>query len=246
MIKTIKLSKTNCYLISIDKGYLLIDTGYKEDKTKFFKELSNQQIELNEIRFLFLTHHHDDHAGMLNDLIEQNPDIRVILNKGSVELLKNGVNTRDFGGAWCSKRMKKAAEFYRLINKKWTLSFPPYFIRETDLILPNEDFNLRQIVGINLRAIYSPGHSIDSISLLDENMNLFCGDAAADYLRILGTRYAPPFITDLSQFYTSWQKFIDLGVKQVYPSHGNLINIGKIKKNIHLLTKDGVGEFIWD
>ncbi len=246
MIKTIKLSKTNCYLISIDKGYLLIDTGYKEDKTKFFKELSNQQIELNEIRFLFLTHHHDDHAGMLNDLIEQNPDIRVILNKGSVELLKNGVNTQDFGGAWCNKRMKKAAEFYRLINKKWTLSFPPYFIRETDLILPNEDFNLRQIVGINLRAIYSPGHSIDSISLLDENMNLFCGDAAADYLRILGTRYAPPFITDLSQFYTSWQKFIDLGVKQVYPSHGNLINIGKIKKNIHLLTKDGVGEFIWD
>ena len=116
MIKTIKLSKTNCYLISIDKGYLLIDTGYKEDKTKFFKELSNHQIELNEIRFLFLTHHHDDHAGLLNDLIEQNPDIRVILNKGSVELLKNGVNTRDFGGAWCSKRMKKAAEFYRLIH----------------------------------------------------------------------------------------------------------------------------------
>jgi len=246
MTKTIKLSKTNCYLISIDKGYILVDTGYAEDKIRFFKELSNHQIELNEIRFIFLTHHHDDHAGLLKDLIEQNPDIRIILNEYSVELLKNGVNSRAYGGSWCSKRMKKAAEFYRLINKKWTLSFPQFINRDTDIILPNQDVNLKQIIGIDLSAIYSPGHSIDSISLLDENMNLFCGDAAADYLRILGTRYAPPFITDLSQFYSTWQKFIDLGVKQIYPSHGNKINIEKIKKNINKLTNDGMGKFIWD
>jgi hypothetical protein len=56
----------------------------------------------------------------------------------------------------------------------------------------------------------------------------------------------PPFITDLSQFYITWQKFIDIGVKQIFPSHGNLINISKIEKNIHQLTKDGMGEFIWD
>ena len=62
MIKTIKLSKTNCYLISINNGYLLVDTGYQEDKTKFFKEISKHQIELHEIKFIFLTHHHDDHV----------------------------------------------------------------------------------------------------------------------------------------------------------------------------------------
>ncbi|MFZ4464970.1 MAG: MBL fold metallo-hydrolase, partial [Bacteroidales bacterium] len=122
------------YLISIDKGYLLVDTGYAEDKIKFFKELSNHQIELNEIRFLFLTHHHDDHAGLLNDLIEQNPDIRIILNGYNVELLKNEVNLRAYGGAWCSKRVKKATEFYRLKNKKWTLSFLPYITRDTDIV----------------------------------------------------------------------------------------------------------------
>jgi len=246
MIKKIKLSKTNCYLISLENGYLLIDTGYEEDRIRFFKGLSNLQIDLNEIKFLFLTHHHDDHCGLLNVIIEKNPDIRVIVNKHSVELLKNGLNTRDFGGAWCSKKMKRAAEFYRQINKKWTLSFPSFVIRDVDIILPNEDCNLNKIVGKNLNVIYSPGHSIDSISLLDENMNLFCGDAVADYLRILGTRYAPPFITDLSQFYITWQKFIDLSVKQIYPAHGNIINISKIERNINQLSEDGLGEFIWD
>ncbi len=129
---------------------------------------------------------------------------------------------------------------------KWTLIFPPFTIRDTDIIIPNEDFNLNQIVGKDLMAIYSPGHSIDSVSLLDDNMNLFCGDAAADYLRFLGTRYAPPFITDLKQFYNTWQKFLDLGVNQIYPSHGKLINISKIKQNIHKLTIDGMGKFLWE
>jgi glyoxylase-like metal-dependent hydrolase (beta-lactamase superfamily II) len=87
-IKTIRLTKTNCYLVSIDKGYLLVDTGYEEDKIKFFKELSKLQIEIIQIKFLFLTHHHDDHAGLLNDLIEKNPDIRIILNKDSSVRLK--------------------------------------------------------------------------------------------------------------------------------------------------------------
>ena len=139
-VKTIRLSKTNCYLLSIDNGYLLVDTGYAEDKIKFFKELSKLQIEPIQIKFLFLTHHHDDHSGLINDLIEQNPDIRIILNQDSVKLLKNGINTRDYGGAWCCKRMKQAAEFYRTIKKKWTLSFPPYFVRDSDIILPNKDY----------------------------------------------------------------------------------------------------------
>ena len=77
-------------------------------------------------------------------------------------------------------------------------------------------------------------------------MNLFCGDAAADYLRFLGTRYAPPFITDLTEFHNTWLKFINIGVKHIYPSHGNLIKIDKIEKNIFKLKKDRMGEFIWD
>jgi glyoxylase-like metal-dependent hydrolase (beta-lactamase superfamily II) len=76
-------------------------------------------------------------------------------------------------------------------------------------------------------------------------MNLFCGDAASDYLRILGTKYAPPFVTDLNRMYETWQKFIDSGVKVLYPSHGKPIKIDKLKKNIHKLRIEKMGEFVW-
>jgi hypothetical protein len=49
----------------------------------------------------------------------------------------------------------------------------------------------------------------------------------------------------LQEFYKTWQKFIDLGVNQIYPSHGKQINISKIKQNIHKLTMDGMGKFFW-
>lgn len=246
MIKTLKLSKTRCYILSLPSGLLLIDTGYYKDKKQFFQELERQDISLSSIKYLFLTHHHDDHSGLLNNIVTKNPDIIVILNKECKKLLEKGVNSRDFGGYWCSKKMKIAADFYRIIDKSWTLSFPPYFARNTDIVLPSEDFELEQFVSRKLKAIYSPGHSIDSISLLDEHMNLFCGDAAADYLRILGTKYAPPFITDLSQFYQTWQKFIDLGVKLIYPSHGKPIQIEIIKQNINKLTNNDLVEFTWN
>ncbi len=245
-MKYIKLSKTNCYLLALSEGYLLVDTGYEADKDRFFKLLKSNNIKPQEIRFLFLTHHHDDHSGLLNDLIEQNPEIRIILSKEASNFLTKGVNTLDFGGAWCNKSMKKAAEFYHKINRKWSLSFPPYFVRENDIVLSEDNFSLGQITGRKLIVLKSPGHSTDAISLLDEDMNLFCGDSAANYLRILGTCYAPPFITDFEQFYSSWQKFIDMGVKTLYPSHGKPIDIAKIKKNIYKLKSECSGEFKWD
>jgi glyoxylase-like metal-dependent hydrolase (beta-lactamase superfamily II) len=245
MIIILKLSKTNCYLLPLPEGYLLVDTGYTEDKEKFFHELKKHRITPREIRFIFLTHHHDDHAGLLNDLVGLNPEIRIIMHRECVELLKEGINARKFGGAWCSKPMKTAAELYSKINRKWSLSFPPYTIRKNDIILSDDETALEPFTDRKLKAIFSPGHSVDHISLLDEDMNLFCGDAASNYLRILGTKYAPPFITDLEQFYKTWQTFIDSGIKILYPSHGKPIEISKLKKHIHALSADKMGKFVW-
>ncbi len=242
----IKLSKTNCYLLSLDEGFLLIDTGYESDRTMFFQSLKLNNITPEEIKFLYLTHHHDDHSGLVNDLLSINPELKLILHLESVKHLASGINARDLGGVWCNKRMEKAAGLYRKINKKWTLSFPPYIVRETDILLTNEDSSLEKILGRKLISVFSPGHTTDSISLLDENMNLFCGDSAADYLRILGTRYAPPFITDLEQFYLTWQKFIDMGVRMIYPAHGKPFRINKLKQNIHKLSSNKTKEFVWN
>ena len=49
----------------------------------FFKLLAKQGVKPEEIRFLFLTHHHDDHSGLINDLASIDPEIRLIMHAES-------------------------------------------------------------------------------------------------------------------------------------------------------------------
>ena len=58
------------YLISSEAGLILIDTGYEGGFPHFMKMLEKNHIEPKEIRYLFLTHAHDDHAGFLNEVLE--------------------------------------------------------------------------------------------------------------------------------------------------------------------------------
>lgn len=59
----------NNYLISCDEGYILIDTGYENGFRRFQRKLAENGIRPEDIRYVFLTHAHDDHAGFLNDVL---------------------------------------------------------------------------------------------------------------------------------------------------------------------------------
>ena len=52
----------NNYLFAIDEGYILIDTGYENGFARFQRNLKKLHIQPSEIKFIFLTHAHDDHA----------------------------------------------------------------------------------------------------------------------------------------------------------------------------------------
>lgn len=100
MITTkLKLSVTNDYLLRINENrYVLIDTGYKEDWKLFLKRLKENGIKINEISYVILTHHHDDHVGFLNKLVSENKDIRVVMSDKTNELIKVGENDQTHGG----------------------------------------------------------------------------------------------------------------------------------------------------
>ena len=60
----------NNYLVCLDDGgYVLIDTGYAENYPAFRKRLEKTGVSLKEIKYIFLTHAHDDHAGFLNEVL---------------------------------------------------------------------------------------------------------------------------------------------------------------------------------
>lgn len=238
----IKLSVTNDYLINTkDDNYILIDTGYVHDWNLFCHRLKEEKVEPSSISHIILTHHHDDHCGLLSKIVNENNNIKVVMSNMTRELLIAGKNDQTHGGGVINKRIKFLLKFKRLyvsmilgkhVAKKDNLKFPPYKARKNDIIVHGE-VDLRDI-GINLpgKIIETPGHTIDSNSILFENGDCFVGDAAANFLQFAGTKYCVIFIMNLNQYYDSWNKMIDKGARKIYPAHGEIFTVDKLKKNI--------------
>ena len=86
----------NNYLISTEVGYILIDTGYEGGFRRFTNKLKQRRIHSKDIRYVFLAHAHDDHAGFLNEVLAAT-DAKVILHPKAIERLKKGQNSFEGG-----------------------------------------------------------------------------------------------------------------------------------------------------
>lgn len=223
--------KTNCYLIEAANGYLLIDTGYEKDYNNFLDELDSHQIRVDEISYLLLTHHHDDHAGFVNKLLKDTR-LTIIAHKLAEELLKTGENDQTRNGGIINKRMYYLFLFGRkFIPNVFELTFPPVFLRDKDILVEGEEEEVLKSIGVNGKILHTPGHTVDSISVVYGNDTIFCGDAAMSWPLWAGIKYHTIFITDVDEYYRSWEKIIESGVKKIYPSHGKPFSVDKLKEN---------------
>ena len=68
----------NNYLLETPLGVIAIDTGYPGGAQGFLRRFA-RHWPLTELKYVFLTHHHDDHAGFLKDLLAA-CDARVVLH----------------------------------------------------------------------------------------------------------------------------------------------------------------------
>ena len=87
----------NTYVYPIDGGYVMVDTGYEGCLGAVEKRLEKQGVSLSEVKYLFLTHAHDDHAGFLLELLDKYPDIKVIMSDCAMATLKRGQNSFEGG-----------------------------------------------------------------------------------------------------------------------------------------------------
>ena len=83
----------NTWIYEISDGYVMIDTGYPGKLKSVEERMKRRGIRWSDIRYLFLTHAHDDHAGFLNDLMIKCPHIQVIANPDSLPILQRGQNS---------------------------------------------------------------------------------------------------------------------------------------------------------
>lgn len=120
----------------------------------------------------------------------------------------------------------------KFIDPKRNLKFPPYKSRKNDIIVKGET-RLRDI-GIELDGtiIETPGHTIDSISIIFDDGDCIVGDAAANMLQFAGTKYCVIFICDIDEYYRSWEKIISMKAKRILPARGRSFSVEKLKVNM--------------
>lgn len=238
----ISLSMSTTYLLPALGGYLQVDTGYERDYSLYRAKLEKLGVPVGDIRYLILTHHHDDHAGFLNDLT-RDTSLTIIAHEKARELLKTGANDKSCGGGYVNSFVRYIADAKMQLDPRWTLTFPPFDMRPSDLLIGADDDASLRCFGVAGKLLYTPGHSIDHLTVLLDTGEVFCGDAAASFLLIAGIKYCTVFMTNMKDAYRSWQKILDAGGRMIYPAHGKPFPARKLVENMGKIRTQDLVKF---
>ncbi len=223
----------NNWVYALKDGYVLIDTGYKNGFSKLKNNLLKLNLEPSLIRYIFLTHAHDDHAGYLNDILSEFPGIQVIMSKQSLEGLYRGQNS--FQGGCTTKLAFLFCNLMKVFGKGEHL-FPKLKKEFECRCIQVTDDNRKEIGSLLCGEIIdTPGHTADSISLFLEDGSLFCGDAAMNGFPSL--HRITIWAENKNMFLKSWKTIIALRPKAIYPGHGHAFAYNELEMNIRHVEK---------
>ena len=153
MVKELKYSNTNTYLVKGTKGYLLIDTGWAGTFPAFCKCMGELGIPVQEISHLMITHFHPDHMGIAQEIANLGVQIVVF------DVQENFVHCAD---SVFEKEKNSAFQSIKDANIK---------------IVPIEQSRIfLKEIGLEGEVFHTPGHSEDSVSLYLNEGILFVGD----------------------------------------------------------------------
>jgi len=227
-LEIIQLGVTNSYLLKLKVGYLVIDTSFPQFFDTFCIELNNRNIQLNEIKYLLLTHHHDDHAGFASKLKESS-GCRLIVHKESLLALTEGkIISKNHP---LNLRVKILMGIFNKFKKR-DYSIVPVKIDNNDIIIDQEiDIATLPSLGVVGKIVHTVGHSIDSISVVLGNGRAFTGDICMNFLNICGINYRPIYLTSMELVLKSWGMLIENGAKEFFPAHGKSFPIERLIKS---------------
>ncbi len=219
-INTIKVGVTNCYIIK-EEGTILIDAGEPEKCDKFSAGLKKIGISPEEISLLIITHTHWDHIGCASE-IKKLTNAKIAIHKNEKEILEKGKISMPPG---VTRWGKFLSPLFASISEK--LNIEPV---NAEIIIEN-GLSLNEY-GIDGEVLFTPGHSVGSLSVILPTGEAFVGDAAMNMFPLTFKPGLPIFAEDVSLLRKSWQTLINKGVKKIYPAHGKPFDVEAIKKQL--------------
>lgn len=175
------------YLAATHDGPALVDCGPGATIGALESGLRARGLRLADIRHLFVTHVHLDHAGAAGMLARENPSLRVYAGEAGLVHLAHPVALET------SARSIYGSRFDALWGE----------------VVGVPEASLRPARGniLGLECIPTPGHCAHHVAYLDQGGNLFAGDAAG--VRMPPARYVSPPTSPPEFDLTAWYRSID-------------------------------------
>lgn len=214
------------YLLQTRIGWIAIDTGYPGGEDAFLRRFQ-KLASLEALKFIFLTHAHDDHAGFLEALLKRTA-AKVVLHPAGIGSLEAGRSDESPGAGYSSR----VAALFSLVKKD--SFFPPVKLGDRAIFVSEEQDQVFKAMGLPIRILFLPGHTADSTGLLlEETGELFCGDAAMNAVISLARHTI--WIEDAQEFGRSWDKMLAVEPARIYPSHGTPFSPRDLVKYRHFM-----------
>ncbi|MGB3682797.1 MAG: MBL fold metallo-hydrolase [Rubrobacteraceae bacterium] len=196
------------FLLMGDDSAALVETGPTTCLQSLMGGLEEHGVASEDVRQVFLTHIHLDHAGASGHLAERLPNATFYVHEiGQPHLVDP------------SKLLKSAARIYGdRMDELWgeTRPLPEKRIK---VISDGDEIGA---AGSLLTAHYTPGHAYHHLSYLEtDSGSLFAGDVAG--IRLPGQSYVrpptPPPEIDVEAWMKSISYIRDLAPKSLLPTH---------------------------
>ncbi len=196
------------YLMETDDGPILFETGPYSCLPKLEQGLAEYGYKTSDIKHVFLTHVHLDHAGAAWHFAEQGANIYVH-PKGEKHLLDT------------SKLVESATKIYGpQMDFLWG-KFKP--IESSQLIISGHQ-ETYTIYGQKIRSLHSPGHAVHHIAWHTSD-GIICGDVAG--IRMHNGPAVPPCPPpdiNLDHWKNSLDILIEEAPSTIYISHFGAYN----------------------
>ena len=218
-IYPIKLGVDHCYIIR-GEGTIMIDGGGPNQAGSFEKVIKSLSIKPEDIKLLVLTHGHWDHIGSAKG-IKELTGAKLAIHQQEKEWLEKSLKPLPPGvNVW-------GKIFGRIMGMFMPLVHIPG--ADVDIVLGDGELPLSGY-GIPGKILYTPGHSMGSVSVLLETGDAFVGDLAMNGFPLRYGPGLPIFAEDMQKVRESWRLLMDAGAETIYPAHGKPFPVDFIRR----------------
>ena len=211
--------RCNCYLVSKEQRFLLVDTGGRGGWRKLALGLDRLGAGADSVISLALTHCHFDHTGNAARF-KRTYQAPILVQRSEEDLLRSGDNPVIKGTMLYTKIL------CRLLSREMIASRMKYEPVVPDVLV--DDALRLEPYGISGFLLHTPGHTPGSISAVIDDEIAIVGDAM---FGIFPGSVFPPFAVDVSLMVKSWKKLLDTGCKTFLPAHGSERSADLLERN---------------